>query len=93
MQRMYINIDCNSVVDPFLHHVTENDNITKDMLYPFVDQYIGTCVTDLIFNNYCQSSITKSEVCEDFETKYNKEYENGIKVDYKSLDFLRTKLK
>ena len=79
---MYVNIDCNTHVNPFLKRVCAQKTICAEMLHPFVDQYNGTCVTDLIFDVFCQSSCSKSEIWEDFEDKLNKKTENGIAVDY-----------
>ncbi len=81
---MFVNIDISTVVHPFLNRVCGKENFTKEMLYPFVDQYADTEVTDLLFNIFCNYSATPSQVWGTYEEKYRQTEENGHKVDYKS---------
>ncbi|MBE6542359.1 MAG: hypothetical protein E7672_07930 [Ruminococcaceae bacterium] len=77
-----LNIDFNSVTFPFLERATEEENFSRETLYPFVDQYLGTHVKALAFNTFCQCSATPSKVWSDYEDLYNRKIENGIAVDY-----------
>lgn len=81
---MLVNIDISTYVHPFLDRVCENKSFSQEMLYPFVDQYADTKVTDLLFNIYCNYSATDSKVCGTFEDKYLQTVENGYEVNYKS---------
>ncbi len=80
-----INVDINSYVTPFLNSAAKRENADATVLYPFVDQYTGTQVTDLSLNVFCQYSATPSEVFSDATFKHNQKIENGIAVDYKAL--------
>ena len=60
MARLYMNIDINSYVCPFLNTVLEQENVYPEMLWPFVDVYRSTQVTDVLFDIFCQLSATPS---------------------------------
>ena len=78
-----INIDINSVTTPFLTKVTENGRVPDiSELYPFVDIYRDTDVTDIAFCTFCQYSATPSEVFSDAAFKRYQTTENGVSVDY-----------
>ncbi len=84
-RRFYTNIDINSVVTPFLNRVSEEENVGEELLYPFVDIYKDTLITDVLLNIFCQYSAAKSEIWSDYADKYEQEIENGVEVDYKDL--------
>ena len=84
-RRFYTNIDINSVVTPFLNRVSEEENVSEELLYPFVDIYKDTRITDVILNIFCQYSAAKSEIWSDYADKYEQKIENGVEVDYKDL--------
>ena len=83
MKKLYVNIDINSVVTPFLNRTAEKEDYKTEDLYPFVDQYLETNTTDLIFNIFCQYSATDSEFWDTYADKYEQTEENGHAVDYK----------
>ena len=83
MKKLYVNIDINSIVTPFLDRTAAKpDYKTKD-LYPFVDQYLKTHTTDLLFCTFCQYSATDSVFWSTYADKYEQTEENGVPVDYK----------
>lgn len=84
-RRFYTNIDINSVVTPFLNRVSEEENVSEELLYPFVDIYKDTLITDVLLNIFCQYSAAKSEIWSDYADKYEQKIENGVEVDYKDL--------
>ena len=59
MKGIFLNIDINTVTFPFLSRVAAQETVTEADLYPFVDQYAGTQVTDLAFDIFCQISMTE----------------------------------
>ena len=71
--RFYTNIDTLSTTTPFLNRISEEENITEEMLYPFVDIYNNTLITDVVLNIFGQISMTKSEIWNDFDTNTNEE--------------------
>lgn len=80
---LLINIDINSVTTPFLNKVTENGRVPAiSELYPFVDIYRDTDVTDLAVCTFCQYSATPSKVFSDASFKRYQAVENGVNVDY-----------
>ena len=66
MKKLYANIDINSVTFPFLEKLTEQEKITPDMLYPFIDVNRLTGVTDILLNVYCMFSSVKSDCLPDY---------------------------
>jgi len=87
MHKVYVNIDTNSDVCPFLNILAEQPNICTEMLYPFVDQYRNTHVTDILFNPFCQGSSTETDVVESISDLYEIAQKNGIKNEF--LDFFK----
>lgn len=84
MAKLFANIDTNDYGDRFLNDLTDKKkDIKKEDLYPFVDQYAGKSVTDLLICLTCQYSIPESKVLSDSVFKYEEEIENGIPVNYK----------
>lgn len=79
---MLLNIDVNSTTDPFLNSLENKENLTEADFYPFVDEFIDTKVTDILFNINGQSSATDTEYFDTFADKYFQRIENGIPVDY-----------
>ncbi|MBE6542357.1 MAG: hypothetical protein E7672_07920 [Ruminococcaceae bacterium] len=63
----------------------ENGEFNEECLYSFVDQYTGTQVKALMFSVFAQASETPSKVFSDFESLYNREIENGTRVNYKKI--------
>ena len=47
--KMYSNIDINSVCTPFLNKIAYESDFNKEKLYPLVDMYNDTFVTDILF--------------------------------------------
>ncbi len=79
---LYLNVDINSVTTPFLQQVVANGDLKKEAFYPFVDQYLGGQLTDLLLNVFCQYSATPSKVFTDAYAKSQQKEENGIPVAY-----------
>ncbi len=79
---LMLNIDINTVVTPFLNTVAAKPTPKKEDLYPFVDQYADTDITDLLFDVFCQYSAVDSDVFTDYAYKYEQKTENGVAVDY-----------
>jgi len=80
---VFMNIDINSTVFPFLENITSSGAVSEASLYSFVDQHMGSQVTDIAFNIFCQISATPSEVFTTITDKYLQTEENGLTVDYK----------
>jgi len=77
-----INIDFCSSINPFINGLVDRGNVTEESLYPMVDPYAGTQVTDLLINTFGQYSNTPSKVFTDAVGKYLQKEENGEPVDY-----------
>ena len=82
MNKMYCNIDIDSVCTPYLNAVSEKECFDKKMLYPLIDMYKGTFVTDILFCIFCQYSASDSAHFTTYERKYLQKELNGEKVDY-----------
>ena len=82
MKRVYMNIDINSITVPFLNNAAKQESVTRDMLYPLVDIYRETEVTDLLFNIFAQSSFPETEYWDSYSDIYERRFENGKEVDY-----------
>ncbi len=78
----YTNIDVNSVTVPFLNRHLFDRPVTRETLYPFVDVYRDSAITDVVLNIYAQHSVTDSRVFSDYAAKYEQTVENGEPVDY-----------
>ena len=86
MRRLFQNIDTNDIGDKFLNRLVAKETcITEDLLYPFVDQYAGNGVTDLLICLTCQYSIPESRVLTDSFAKYEQTMENGLPVNYQEM--------
>lgn len=89
MKKFLVNIDTNDYgIGYFLNRLydekkAQNEEITEADLYPFIDQYCGFNITDLLICINCQYSIGKSEVATDIFKKCERTEENGVSVDYK----------
>jgi hypothetical protein len=79
---IFVNIDINTTVTPFLNRVAALDKPTESDLYRMTDIYAGTQVTDLAFNIFCQYSATPSRIWTDAAAKASQKTENGAAVDY-----------
>ena len=82
---IYVNIDINSVTTPYLNKMSEEENITEETLYSYMDQYTNMGVTDILIDIFCQYSATDSDIWTTYADKYLQKTENGIEVDYKDL--------
>ena len=82
---LVVNIDINSTNTPFLNQCAADGNVSEAELYPYVDEYDNTQVTDLAFDIFCQYSATPSEIWTDSADKYLQTQENGTAVNYKPL--------
>lgn len=85
MKGIFLNIDINTVTFPFLSRIAGKERVTEKDLFPFVDQYAGTQVTDLAFNIFCQISMTPSDAWSDVLDVYDRREENGVAVDYTEI--------
>ena len=81
-KHFYTNIDINSVVTPFLNSASMEDNISEKTLYPFVDIYADTQITDVLFDIFCQYSATDTAFWSSYADKFEQKNENGVPVDY-----------
>lgn len=77
-----LNIDCDSTITGFLNAVSDKETVSENDLYPFVDVYRDSQVTDVLLNSFGQFSQTPSFVFSDFAFKYRQKTENGVPVDY-----------
>jgi len=68
---LLVNIDINSVTFPFFAELGKKETLTEADLYPMVDAYVGTQVTDLLFNVFCQFSATPSDIMTDAVERHN----------------------
>ncbi len=85
MKKLYLNIDPDTLVHPFLSRICERDDYSEEMLYPMVDVYRTLGVTDLVFNTFGQLSITESNIITDSVSKYLQKEENGKQVNYEEF--------
>ncbi len=89
MKKFLVNVDTNDYgIGFFLNRVykeklAQGETITEADLYPFIDQYCGFGITDLLVCINCQYSIGESNVFTDGFTKYERTEELGKPVDYK----------
>ncbi len=79
---LMLNIDINSVVTPFLNAAAAKENFETADLYPMVDQYAGTDITDVLFCVFCQYSAVDSRYWTTYADKCSQKMENGVAVDY-----------
>ena len=85
MKGIFLNIDINTVTFPFLSRVAAQERVTVEDLFPFVDQYENTQVTDLAFDIFCQISMTPSDAWSDVLDVYYRREENGVATDYTEM--------
>lgn len=85
MKGIFLNIDINTVTFPFLQKVCESPRLTEEDLYPFIDQYANTEITDISLCIFCQISMTPSKQWSDVLDSYHRTEENGIAVDFKPI--------
>lgn len=78
----YQNIDCDSTLLPFMNALAKKDVITEEDLYPFIDEFIDTRVTDILLNVNGQASISPSDVMDDVIDVRERTVEDGYPVDY-----------
>ena len=80
-----LNIDINSANLPFLNSVadTASPETVREALRPYMEQYAGTQITDVLFDIFCQYSAAPSRVFTTEVDKYLQTSENGVPVDYK----------
>jgi len=89
MKKMYTNVDVNTVTFPFLCKLNEQEHITPDMLYPFIDVYRHTQITDFVININAKWSCTPSDVFMDYADVYESLTIGGERKDWtdKSVAF------
>ena len=84
MTKLFVNIDTDDCGIRFLNRLTaQKRELTESDLYPFIDLYAGSGVTDLLICLSGQYSTSKSRVLSDSVFKYEQTVENGVPVDYK----------
>ena len=70
MKKMYMNMDINTSPFRFLDKLDEQEKITPEMLYPFIDVHRLTQITDFVINICAVASTTKSDVFLDYADVY-----------------------
>lgn len=80
---VYSNIDINSVCTPIFNQAADAKEFSEELLYPIVDLYRDTFVTDVLFCIFCQYSAVDSEIWTDYEDKYLQTEAEGKKVNYR----------
>ena len=84
MSKLFANIDTSDFSTLALTALVKGkSDIVKEDLYPYVDQFSGKGVTDLLISLSDQYSIPESKVLSDSFYKYEQETENGLPVNYK----------
>ncbi len=78
----YQNIDCDSTIEPFLNTLLSKEKVTEEDLYPFIDEFADTNLTDIVLNVNGQTSSSASDVMDDFLDVYERKMEDGHPVDY-----------
>ena len=74
---MYLNIDIDSTIKPFLDDLADKGHAVKEDLYPFIDEFIDTKVTDIVLNIGSQFSAVRSKYWDSYYEKYHQTVENG----------------
>ena len=77
------NIDCDSTILPFLSRFVGKERVTKEDLYPLVDEFQNTPITDILWNVSGQLCFTDSAVWGTYRDKYLQREEDGHPVDYR----------
>ncbi len=70
MKKMYMNTDINTGTFPFLNKLNEQEYITPEMLFPYVDVHRYTQITDFVMNVCAKGSNTPSDVFMDYADLY-----------------------
>lgn len=70
MKKLYVNTDVNSATFVFLCKLNEQEYITPEMLFPFVDINRLSQATDFVMNINAKWSNTKSETYFDYRDMY-----------------------
>lgn len=84
MSRLFVNIDTDDCGGRFLNSITaQREDVIEPDLYPFIDQYKGRGVTDVMICLGGQYSFPESRVLSDSVFKYEQREENGFPVDYR----------
>ena len=82
MSNLYVNIDSNSTLMPFLNKIAQKETVHPEDLHTFVDSYAGTRVTEVLYCVFCQYSNVETAFWSTYADKYLQKEENGIAVDY-----------
>ncbi len=83
---MYLqNIDFCSTIFPLYKKVYEQNKVTEADLYPLIDAFRNTNITDICLNVGGQCSGSPSNVLDDLVSIYERRVENGIPVDYRDM--------
>ena len=85
MKGIFLNVDINTVTFPFLKTVCQKSCVTEEDLYPFIDQYKETEITDVSVCVFNQISMTPSQAWSDVLDVYHRKTENGVAVDYTAI--------
>ena len=84
MTKLFVNIDTDDCGCNFLNLIaSKEESLTGEDLYPFIDQYLESGVTDLLICLGGQYSFPESRVLSDAIFKYEQREENGFPVDYR----------
>lgn len=70
MKKIYMNMDINTAPFRFLDKLCEQEKITPEMLYPFIDVHRLTQITDFVINICAVASMPKSDVFLDYADVY-----------------------
>lgn len=80
-RRFIANLDDNHW-NNWLNELCRNGEVTKEKLNEYVEWYAGTDITDLMFNIYCQTSDTPSDVFSFCGDLYLRTEQDGKPIDY-----------
>lgn len=84
MTKLFVNIDTDDCGCNFLNLIaSQKSSFEEKDLYPFIDQYLGSGVTDILICLGGQYSFAESRVLSDAIFKYEQRIENGFPVDYR----------
>lgn len=86
-KRFLVNIDETTQVADYVEYLKTKDTITESDLAYYVEPYLGTQVTDILFSVCGQSSATKSNYLTWRGDKVKWTVENGKEVDYSSISW------
>lgn len=80
-RRFIANLDDNHW-NNWLNDLCRNGEVTREKLNEYVEWYAGTDITDLMFNIYCQTSDTPSDVFSFCGDLYLRTEQDGKPIDY-----------